>query len=222
MIDFSIKQKTYKRSGVCGDYVSCVDQDGVIKIVLCDGLGHGIKANILATLTATLVLSYDFKNCSLSQITDEILSIQPICSKRKINHSTYTLLSYDKSSGIVDIVNYDNPKPMLFDGNEEVDILWREEINQRYSPRPQKMQFTSFEMKDEMCVVIMSDGVTQSGVGLDFSFGWGEKRVKSFITDLLECKKRASDIATSVISKSLQYEGDMAHDDMSCIIFKII
>ena len=220
MIDLAVKQKNYKRSGVCGDYVGIEEQGDILKVVLCDGLGHGIKANILATLTAQLVLSFDFKNGDLRQITNEILSIQPICSKRKINHSTYTLFIYDKINCIVDIVNYDNPKPMLFDNGKVKDIEWQEIMNPWYAPRPQKMQFASFELTSEMCVAIMSDGVTQSGVGADFSFGWGEKRVKGFISSLLECDKSASDIATSVISKSLEYESDMTHDDMSCIILK--
>lgn len=221
MIEFAVRQKNCKRNKINGDVAYCIESEDIVKAVLCDGLGHGIKANLLANITAKIVQEHDFETGSLEELTKQLLLTQPICSIRKMNHSTYTVLLYDKKNNEIMIVNYDNPKPIVFLDNQEEVIQWIEFKNETYkTPRPQKMLFTKIKVQRGLTIVMVSDGVTESGVGNGFAFGWGERNLKVFCKDRLALNSKT--LATKIISKAIEHERDYPHDDISCIVVKVI
>ena len=60
--EIEFQQLTPKGQAVCGDIFLSrrVKEEGRTVLVLSDGVGHGIKASVLATLTATMALNYLF------------------------------------------------------------------------------------------------------------------------------------------------------------------
>ncbi len=76
--------------------------------VLSDGMGSGVKANILATLTATMALNFTREHKEVDRIAEIIMNTLPVCSERKISYSTFTIVDIE-SSGRVNILEYDNP-----------------------------------------------------------------------------------------------------------------
>ena len=224
VVEYSIKQRCCKRNRLSGDVVLCreSDENNTFRAVLCDGLGHGVKANILANMTSTMVMMHDFDNDSLKQLTETILAIQPVCDIRHINHCTYTLIEYDEIKNVLGIVNYDNPNVLVFSEGDYMDVDWDILLNESYATLPQKMQFKKLTPINEITLILFSDGITQSGTGLKFAFGWGETRIKKFLRTLLEQKLPVEDICTLLMSESLGFEEEYSHDDNSCIVIRII
>lgn len=222
MVEFSVKQRNCKRNKVCGDVVCSYDSETNFKIVLCDGLGHGIKANVLAYVTAEMVKRHNFNSGCLSSLTEKLLSIQPVCAIRNINHSTYTVINYQKDTRVVEIVNYDNPKPIIFVNNEFVNVKWQTVVNESYEQRPQDMQFVTIPVEGKISILLCSDGVVQSGMGKKYPFGWGEKRLKEFVLPMFQRDSSAMEIATNVMVEALELEDDYTHDDTTCIVMKIL
>lgn len=221
MVEFSIKQRNCGRSKICGDIVNYFESETNFKIVLCDGLGHGIKANVLAYVTAEIVKKHDFNSGCLSSLTEKLLSVQPVCAVRNMNHSTYTVVNYQKEIGVVEIVNYDNPKPIIFLNGEYYDVPWENVINESYAPRPKEMQFATIPVVGSIAIMLCSDGVVESGMGKKYPFGWGEKRLKEFMLPMFQSDCSAVEIATNVVIEALELEDDFTHDDTTCIVMKI-
>ena len=75
MVEYSFKQHNCKRNRICGDTCQFVklDDKGSFKALLCDGMGHGLKANILANITMPMVLNHDFEHDSIEHLTQAIL-----------------------------------------------------------------------------------------------------------------------------------------------------
>ncbi len=225
VVEYSIKQRSCKRNRLSGDvvlYRSDSNEDSSFRIVLCDGLGHGVKANILANMTSAMIMTHDFDNDSLKQLTKTILAIQPVCDVRNINHCTYTMVEYKESEKTLSLVNYDNPTVLVFSEGDFVDVEWDIVVNEDYAPRPQKMQFKKIVSDKDITLILFSDGITQSGMGSVFPFGWGENRIKKFLKPLLQSNLPVEEISTLLMSESLGFEKEYSHDDNSCIVIKII
>ena len=78
---------------LCGDFFTTVsDEDGVSTFVLSDGMGSGVKANILATLTAKILATMTANRLSLRDSVSTIAQTLPVCSVRGLAYSTFTLM----------------------------------------------------------------------------------------------------------------------------------
>lgn len=221
IIEYSIKQQNFRKNRICGDLfaIKDVEDENSFRIVLCDGMGHGIKANILSNMTSPLVMDFDFKNGDISTLTQTILNIQPICSIRKINHCTYTVVDINKSNETLSIINYDNPNPVVFIKKTLIDPQWSNKIVEEYVTRPKKISFTDIPLQDEILIVIFSDGVTQSGMGKKYPFGWEFKNCVEYIKTIAGNSPKS--IATDVIVKSIENDEGLTYDDVSCAVIKI-
>ena len=67
---------------LCGDRVELVKQGDGVLLVLSDGLGSGVKANILAGLTSKIITSMVTAGAELKDVVDTIASTLPVCKVR--------------------------------------------------------------------------------------------------------------------------------------------
>ncbi len=98
-IEVNSLQRNYDGERICGDvflYRYIKEEDRVIA-VLSDGMGHGVKANILATLTATMALNFTREHKEVDRIAEIIMNTLPVCSERKISYSTFTIVDIESS-----------------------------------------------------------------------------------------------------------------------------
>ena len=104
---------------VCGDHVEKIEQsDGSIVLVLADGLGSGVKACILSTLTSTILSRMMAENLPVSECVQAVAEALPVCSVRQLAYSTFTVIKITPN-GMAIIVQYDNPGiVMIRDGKE--------------------------------------------------------------------------------------------------------
>lgn len=224
-IDIASRQTNCAGERICGDtFLSRQLSSNRTIVVVSDGMGHGVKANILSTLTATMLLNFVSVDEDIRKIGEMILKTLPVCSVRKISYSTFTFLDIDHESGYVTIVEHDNPSTMVFRGEEVLDVEWKRIVINEKSSYMQAIKTTRFKANVGDRMVIMSDGVTQSGLGSVVSpFGWGAQNVREYIRGVLQRDIDVSPhtLASKVMSVALQNDHRQPKDDISCAVLQV-
>ena len=185
--------------------------------VLADGLGSGVKANVLATLTATMAVKYIMSDIDIREASEIIMSTLPICSQRKIGYSTFTILDID-SDGNVRVIEYDNPPYILLRDGEKVEIDKTRISIKTINKERRDVFYSSFKAKHGDRTVVYTDGVSQSGMGSDKTpFGWGDKATEHVLG---LCKKdlsvSAKSLSRNLVLKALKNDQNTAKDDITC------
>lgn len=225
--DIDCKQQNCGRERICGDtFMLRRIQNGTGTLgVLSDGMGHGVKANILSTLTASIIINFDYAHSDIRSLAELILKSLPVCSVRKISYSTFSIFYFDHNSGNGTIIEFDNPRSFVFRNGRSLDLEWENfEMMVEGRPRPQVIVTAKVQLQEGDRVVSMSDGVTQSGLGSDkYPFGWGHKRVGEYLEALLASNIGASStyVATKVLGEAIRNDGYLTKDDVSCVVATI-
>ncbi|MCI6480425.1 MAG: SpoIIE family protein phosphatase [Candidatus Treponema excrementipullorum] len=197
--------------------------DGRVITTLSDGLGSGVKAGVLATLTATMATKFIANDIPIRRAAEIIMNTLPVCKQRGISYATFTLVDIAPNS-TVRIMEYDNP-PYILVRQETVvepikDITPIERKNKKTAPKKESfLQYSKYEARPGDRLIFFSDGVTQSGMGTPcFPFGWGSNNVQEFILDKIRCYKdiSARDLARSVVQEASMYDGYTPKDDITC------
>jgi len=192
---------------------------GRVCAVLSDGLGSGIKASVLSTLTATLALRCLERNLPADRTASLILESLPVCSVRHIAYATFTLVDAD-AGGRVRLWEYENPPALLLRDGRPVDIDRVPEVFGSGSVRPQVLRHSEFQVAPGDRLVFCSDGVTQSGMGSPaFPLGWGADRWSTFTSRLLADQPRLSArrLARLTVQEALARDNEKPKDDISCL-----
>jgi hypothetical protein len=194
-----------------------IDAEGRIVCVLADGLGSGIKANVLATLTATMAVKYILSDIDVKEASEIIMSTLPICSERQIGYSTFTIIDIH-CDGQVRVIEYDNPPYMLLRNGQMVDIEKSRITVESKNQQRRDVWYSSFTADHGDRVVVFSDGVSQSGMGSDsMPLGWGEM-ARDHVIGL--CRKDlligARSLSRNVVRKALVNDSSKAKDDITC------
>ena len=200
---------------LCGDKVEIIrNNDGII-IVLADGLGSGVKANILATLTSKIAGTMLVNGANIYETVDTIMHTLPVCSVRKLAYSTFSILQI-KYDGTLYAVEYDNPPYFIIrDGNllnikREYDIVNEKKIGE---------SMVKLEKGDTL--VLTSDGVVHAGVGQMLRLGWQHKNVVKYSTYINGRCETAKDLANNIMGMCKKMYKDKPGDDTTAVVIKI-
>src|SRR5579863_179764 len=161
-----------------------VKQEGRIVSVLSDGLGSGVKASVLATMTATMALKFTAGAMDIRHSAEIIMDTLPICSVRKISYSTFTVVDME-SSGQTRIIEHGNPPCLMIRPGAALSVHKTEVRPARWQDRV--ISLFSFDVQREDRIVMFSDGITQAGMGeYRTPLGWGLGNVEEFVRRQIE------------------------------------
>lgn len=225
-IDVACPQVNCYGERICGDNFLCERLSCGTRtiVVLSDGMGHGVKANILAVLTSTMLLRFLSTHEDISTIAEMLIKTLPVCSVRKISYSTFTIIDIDNITGDVRIVEHDNPRTIVMRGDRPLQLDWERRQIQSKESLTQNIAQTNFTAQIGDRMVVVSDGVTQSGQRTEkYQFGWGDDNLAQFVTSLISCNAKISsrDLALQVLSKASQNDGGKPSDDISCMSISV-
>ncbi len=165
---------------LCGDKVEIVRQDDFFLMVLADGLGSGVKANILSSLTSKIIATMLAEGSSLDEAVETIASTLPVCSERGVAYSTFTIIKVDRD-GAVYLAEFDNPLTVYIHEN----VVWP--IERKELCLDGKQIFVSQFMADPGDMLIsFSDGVVHAGVGRLLDLGWQYDNIVRYIEENYE------------------------------------
>jgi hypothetical protein len=221
-IEVNSQQRNHDGERICGDvflYRYIKEEDRVIA-VLSDGMGHGVKANILASLTATMAINFTREHKEVARIAEIIMNTLPVCSERKISYSTFTIVDIE-SSGKVNILEYDNPSTVVLRGNHIHEPEWKKVVLDKGKNSGKVLKTCTFQPEKEDRIIFCSDGVSQSGMGSEaFPFGWERENISSYAATLVssESSISAAVLAGKIVTMAHKNDSYKARDDISCAI----
>jgi len=218
--EINCQQKNHEGERICGDVFLSkkIKEEKRIIAVLSDGMGHGVKANILATLTATMALNFTKEHKDFNTIAEIIMNTLPVCSVRQISYSTFTIIDIEMD-GKVSILEYDNPQTTIFRGHVEFEPEWKCIILDSDKNRGKELRCCTFEPEKGDRIIFCSDGIVQSGLGTKrYPFGWGNKNLVHFIADTIEKNPSISarKLAKNAVSIAVGNDNYKPKDDTSC------
>ena len=221
-IEVNCQQKSHGEARVCGDvFISRrVREEGRIIVVLSDGMGHGIKANLLGILTATLSVNLTQEHKSVQQLAEVIMKTLPYDSVKHMNFSTFTIVEID-IEGEVRILEYENPKTIIMRGNHLFEPEWNCVILGKDKNQRREVLSATFRPQKEDRIIFCSDGVSQSGMGSDlYPFGWERDNIAYYAGSLVsgESSTSAMTLAGKIVTMAHKNDSYKARDDISCAV----
>lgn len=194
--------------------------------VMSDGLGSGVKANVLSTMTASMALNFRIRREPIIRTAKTIMDTLPVDSSRNISYATFTIIDIE-SDGNAKIVEYDNPYLILIRNNQLYKIEKEETIINRNSENEELderlIKISNVELQKEDRLVCLSDGVTQSGIGnMTMPFGWGDG-VNEFILKTLDTNPyiSARELSRKIVKQAENNDILKPKDDTSCIVLYV-
>jgi len=219
-IDYAQEKKNGEE--ICGDSFTQkqIPEEGRRIVVLSDGLGSGVKANILSCMTAEMAIRFIASDMDLIESVKVIMDVLPVCEVRKISYSTLTVVD-TLLNGETRIIEMDNPPHIHLRGNKIVnDEKIKEYTAKGWQNRTIRVTTTSVEPEDR--IIIFSDGITQAGLGSsNYHLGWRLSGCLEYALNQVnkDAKISARKLASNIISEALVHEEEyVPHDDMTCAV----
>lgn len=207
--DIAFAYKNKQGESICGDTVKIKKDDKRIVVSVSDGLGSGVKASILSTLTASIATAMIFNNIPLEEVFKSILSTLPICKVRGISYANLCSVLFDVEENTCSLIEYEFPVVLLFRDGKESPI----ERKKRYI-EGREISEGGFSVKEGDSLFIMTDGVSQAGMGTKlFPLGFGLENIKKELINLLTSKVSCKEIAEHIIRKVKKLDETTRGDD---------
>ncbi|MDR1878775.1 MAG: SpoIIE family protein phosphatase [Bacteroidales bacterium] len=221
-IDVGHFQCNHEGEKICGDVFLSkrIPEENRVLCVLSDGMGHGVRANVLATLTATISLNFSLEHKEANTLAGIIMRALPVCSERGLSYATYTITDISVDDELVSVLEYDNPQTFIMRGNRIYEPEWThvELENDITDKRIGNLKKCSFSPQIEDRIVFCSDGITQSGMGKGITMGWGRNNLIKFVREIIEDTPTisATDLAENVVKHASANDLHAPKDDLSC------
>lgn len=214
--DIGCKSINHIGEQLCGDHVDIVEQgDNSTVIVLADGLGSGVKASILSTLTSKIISTMMSQGLSLEECVSTIAATLPICSVRGVAYSTFTIIHIIDNS-TVELIQYDNPQIIMLRDCEIYDYPVSEVII-----GGKKILKSNIKLRENDIFIAMSDGCPHAGIGTAFNFGWKRDDIAEFIRSVAHVGFTAKTLSTMLIDECNKLYGGKPGDDATACVIRI-
>ena len=212
--DIGWKSINHEGEQLCGDHVDIVEQgENSTVIVLADGLGSGVKASILSTLTSRIISTMMAEGLSLEECVSTIAATLPICSVRGVAYSTFTIIHLVDNE-TAELIQYDNPHIVFI----------RDCQNWEY-PRSEvhidgkTIYKSTIPLQENDVLVAMSDGCPHAGIGIAYNFGWKREDIATFMQDLSHVGYTAKTLATMLVDECDKlYDHKPGDDATACVV----
>ena len=218
-IEIAHSQQYKKGEVVGGDAFISADnkEEERFIAVLSDGLGSGIRANVLSSLTASMAVNYRLQHQPLESAMTSIMDTLPLDSVKKIGYATCSVAEIDYN-GEAHLMEFDNPEFIIFRGNKWIETRKKSIVLDTQQGERVLLESKIMLFKGDR-IIMISDGVTQSGLGsLALPMGWERPLVIEFIRDYLEKHPEVSarDLSKVIMQKSIHNDLFEAKDDITC------
>ena len=203
---------------LCGDRVEIIRQEsGRDIVVLADGMGSGVKANILSTLTSKIISTMMSEGMKLEDCVETIAATLPVCAVRGVAYSTFTIILLNKNEE-AEIIQYDNPHVVLLRDGQYVDMP--ETV---MSIGGKEISRSRVALRENDIFLCFSDGAIHAGVGKSLNFGWQRDDIISFMEPVsgADLGFTAKTLSTILLAECKRLYGGEPGDDTTVCAVKI-
>ena len=214
--DIGYKSVNHYGEELCGDHVDVVEQDeNSTVIVLADGLGSGVKASILSTLTSKIISTMMAEGLPIEECVSTIAATLPVCSVRGVAYSTFTIIHL-KNNDFAEVIQYDNPQVVVIRDEQNYDYP-KTEMN----IGGKKIFKSVIKLRENDIFVAMSDGCPHAGIGMSYNFGWKREDIISFVETLAPVGYTAKTLSTIIVDECFKLYGGKPGDDATACVVRI-
>ena len=214
--DIGYKSINHIGEQLCGDHVDVVEEgENSTVVVLADGLGSGVKASILSTLTSKIISTMMAEGLTLEDCVETIAQTLPICSVRGVAYSTFTIMHLVNNSEM-ELIQYDNPQVILLRDGKNYDYP-KTEMN----IGGKKIYKSVVKLCEEDIFIAMSDGCPHAGIGLAYNFGWKREDIIGFMEAVSAAGYTAKTLATILLDEVNKLYDSKPGDDATACVIKI-
>ena len=221
-IEMEAAQFTKTGQAACGDDVRflTVERENRHLAALSDGLGSGVKAHVLATMTTSMAIKFLESNVPTLEAAEIIMDSLPVCEVRKIGYATFSLFDF-RLGGRARVTEMGNPGYIHLRGVEEIPPMRDEMVVSAHWP-DREVRECEADFRPGDRIIMCSDGVTQAGLGQrrDMKFGWRRSGVLTFAQRLIamEPEISAKDLSDAIAREALNLAPGGCKDDISCMV----
>ncbi|MBD5129116.1 MAG: SpoIIE family protein phosphatase [Ruminococcaceae bacterium] len=214
--DIGWKSLNHVGEQLCGDHIEIIEtDDDSIVLVLADGLGSGVKASILSTLTSKIIATMTSQGTSLEECVKTIAATLPICKVREVAYSTFTIIRIINNEE-AEIICYDNPDVIMYRNGKQYDYPLRE-----LNIEGKMIHKARVKLQENDTFIAMSDGCIHAGVGMSLNFGWERKDIADFMESLTDVGFTAKTLSTVLTDECLKLYGGNPGDDTTALTVRI-
>ena len=214
--DIGFKSINHYGEQLCGDHIDIIEQnENSTVVVLSDGLGSGVKASILSTLTSKIISTMLAENLTIEECVNTIVATLPICSVRGVAYSTFTIAHIIDNKKI-EIIEYDNPKVILIRNGRNYDY---DRIEHNIAGK--KIYKSVIDLQEEDIFILMSDGCPHAGIGIAYNFGWKREDIIEFMEGLSVVGYTAKILSTLLVDECNKLYDEKPGDDATACVIKI-
>lgn len=214
--DIGYKSINHYGEQLCGDHVDIVEQNETSTvIVLADGLGSGVKASILSTLTSKIISTMMASGLTLEECVSTIAATLPICSVRGVAYSTFTIIHLINNT-TAELIQYDNPHIIMFRDNQNFEYPETE-----MNIDGKKVYKSVIDLQENDTFIAMSDGCPHAGIGIAYNFGWKREDIIDFTEPLTYGEFTAKTLATILVDECFKLYGEKPGDDATACVVRI-
>jgi hypothetical protein len=200
---------------LCGDAMAVSRQSDAVTLALSDGLGSGVKANILATLTTRIAMHLLENELPVTEVVETLGQTLPVCQVRKLAYSTFAIARFFRD-GRARIVEFDAPPTILLRQRKVVSLATTERL---VSGKTIHESFVELQLGD--WIVFVSDGVLNAGIGGIYPLGWGWEEVSRYLENHAHPELSAQDLADKVADTVAELYAGSPGDDVSVAVIKV-
>ena len=215
-VDIGYKSINHVGEQLCGDHVDIIEQDdSSVEIVLADGLGSGVKASILSTLTSKIISTMMAEGLPLEECVSTIAATLPVCSVRGVAYSTFTIIHIINNQ-TAELIQYDNPQVVLIRDEENINYP-KTEMN----IGGKKIFRSTINLCEGDVFIAMSDGCPHAGIGIGYNFGWKVEDIANFMSTLANSGLTAKTLSTILVDECNKFYGGKPGDDTTACIVRV-
>ena len=205
----------YVRKSATKALTTTANSSAATIFVLADGMGSGVKASILSTLTSKIISTMMAADLPLEECVSTIAATLPVCSVRGVAYSTFTIM-HIINSRTIELIQYDNPHIIYIRDGDLYDYA-KTEVN----IGGKKIYKSVIRLKEDDIIIAMSDGCPHAGIGIAYNFGWKWEDIAEYMLSMSGGGFTAKSLSTMLIDEVNSLYGGKPGDDATACVIKI-
>jgi hypothetical protein len=213
--EWGVRQLYKRGEELCGDSIAISRYSDSVTVVLSDGLGSGVKANILATLTTQIAMHMLENDLPLGEVVQTLSETLPVDTVRKLAYSTFAIAQFYRK-GYARVVEFDSPSAIVLRRRKVQPVVYEERTIEG-----KNIHEAVLDLQEGDWVVFVSDGVLNAGIGGVYPLGWGWEQAAQFLEKHAHRDLTSEDLADKLAETVKELYAGAPGDDVSIIVIKV-
>ena len=213
-VDIGYRSINHMDEQLCGDHVDIVEQGPNSRVVvLADGLGSGVKASILSTLTSKIISTMMAEGLSLEECVRTIIATLPVNKDHGVAYSTFTIIHIIENE-TAEVIQFENPQVIMIRDNKVFEYETIETVIDG-----NKVLRSVIALEEGDIFVAMSDGCPHANAERTYNMNWKVSDIADFMATISHVGYTAKTLAAILIEECNKlYDGKPLDDATACIV----